>query len=73
LYRRAKIKNIAKKSIENGEDCNEIPESMRRYLALQAMESGKPLASGLLGRGGTFAYGSGMLLNTESSSSKVGM
>jgi hypothetical protein len=69
--RRAKIKNIAKKSIENGEDCNEIPESMRRYLALQAMESGKPLASGLLGRGGTFAYGSGMLLNTESSSSKV--
>jgi len=69
--RRAKIKNIAKKSIENGEDCNEIPESMRRYLALQAMESGKPLASGLLGRGGTFAYGSGMLLNAESSSSKV--
>jgi hypothetical protein len=58
--RRAKIKNIAKKSIENGEDCNEIPESMRRYLALQAMESGKPLASGLLGRGGTFAYGSGI-------------
>jgi hypothetical protein len=45
---------------------------MRRYLALQAMESGKPLASGLLGRGGTFAYGSGMLLNAESSSSKVG-
>ncbi|KIW03883.1 uncharacterized protein PV09_05176 [Verruconis gallopava] len=69
--RRAKIKNIAKKSIENGEDCNEIPESMRRYLALQAMESGKPLASGLLSRGGTFAYGSGMLLNTDSSSSKV--
>lgn len=45
---------------------------MRRYLALQAMESGKPLSSTLLGRGGTFAYGSGMLLNTDSSSGKVG-
>lgn len=44
---------------------------MRRYLALQAMESGKPLGRDLLGRGG-FAYGSGMLLNTETSSSKVG-
>ena len=29
------------KSIENGDDCNDIPESMRRYVALQAMESGK--------------------------------
>jgi hypothetical protein len=45
---------------------------MRRYLALQAMESGKPLGRDLLGRGGAFAYGSGMLLNSESSSSKVG-
>lgn len=72
MNRRAKIKNIAKKSIESGEDCNDIPESMRRYLALQAMESGKPLSSTLLGRGGTFAYGSGMLLNTDSSSGKVG-
>lgn len=41
--RRAKIKNLVKKSIENGEDSNEIPESMRRYLAMQAMETGKPL------------------------------
>ncbi|PSN66372.1 hypothetical protein BS50DRAFT_413406 [Corynespora cassiicola Philippines] len=68
--RRAKIKNIAKKSIENGDDCNDIPESMRRYLALQAMESGK---SSFLGRAGgpMNAYGSGMLLNTDTSSSKV--
>jgi len=44
---------------------------MRRYLALQAMESGKPLGRDLLNRGG-FAYGGGMLLNTETSSSKVG-
>ncbi|KAF2873600.1 hypothetical protein BDV95DRAFT_489327 [Massariosphaeria phaeospora] len=68
--RRAKIKNLAKKSIENGDDCNDIPESMRRYLALQAMESGK---SNFLGRaGGPMAgYASGMLLNTDSSSSKV--
>jgi Homeodomain len=41
--RRAKIKNMVKKSIENGEDSNDIPDSMRRYLAMQAMETGKPL------------------------------
>lgn len=72
--RRAKIKNIAKKSIEDGGDCNDIPESMRRYLALQAMESGKSIGTGFLGRaGGSMApYGSGMLLNTDTSSSKVG-
>ncbi|KAF2646405.1 homeo protein [Massarina eburnea CBS 473.64] len=71
--RRAKIKNIAKKSIENGDDCNDIPESMRRYLALQAMESGKSMGTSFLGRaGGAMApYGSGMLLNTDTSSSKV--
>ena len=44
---------------------------MRRYLALQAMESGKPLGNNLLARGG-FGYNSGVLLNTETSSSKVG-
>ncbi|OCK76780.1 hypothetical protein K432DRAFT_305626 [Lepidopterella palustris CBS 459.81] len=72
--RRAKIKNIAKKSIESGEDCNDIPESMRRYLALQAMESGKTLGRDFLGRaaGGMAAYGSGaMLLNTDTTPSKV--
>ncbi|OCK90132.1 uncharacterized protein K441DRAFT_680537 [Cenococcum geophilum 1.58] len=72
--RRAKIKNIAKKSIESGEDCNDIPESMRRYLALQAMESGKTLGRDFLCRtgGGMAAYGSGaMLLNTDTGSSKV--
>jgi hypothetical protein len=69
--RRAKIKNLVKKSIENGEDSNEIPESMRRYLAMQAMESGKPLGRELLGRGYGFG-GSSMLLNTETNSNKVG-
>lgn len=72
--RRAKIKNIAKKSIESGEDCNDIPESMRRYLALQAMESGKTLGRDFLCRtgGGMVAYGGGaMLLNTDTGSSKV--
>lgn len=43
---------------------------MRRYLALQAMESGKSLGGSLLGR--RAPYG-GMLLNTDTSSSKVGM
>lgn len=46
---------------------------MRRYLALQAMESGKSLGRDFLGRAGSMAaYGSGMLLNTDTSSSKVG-
>lgn len=47
---------------------------MRRYLALQAMESGKSIGTSFLGRtGGSMApYGSGMLLNTDTSSSKVG-
>ncbi len=75
MCRRAKIKNIAKKSIESGEDCNDIPESMRRYLALQALESGKPLGRDLLGRcgSGSTPYGGGaMLFNADSSSNKVG-
>jgi len=75
--RRAKIKLLAKKSIETGEDCDAIPDSMRQYLAIQAMESGKPLARSFLARsGGTMAtYGSGgMLFHAESNnSSKVGM
>lgn len=48
---------------------------MRRYLALQAMESGKTLGRDFLCRtgGGMAAYGSGaMLLNTDTGSSKVG-
>jgi hypothetical protein len=45
---------------------------MRRYLALQAMESGKSMGNNFLGRAGGMPYGSGMLLNTDASSSKVG-
>ena len=44
LPRRAKIKLLAKKSIETGEDCDAIPESMRQYLMVQDIESVKPLA-----------------------------
>ncbi|RDL39668.1 putative Homeobox protein HOY1 [Venustampulla echinocandica] len=60
--RRAKIKLLAKKSIETGEGCADIPESMRQYLALQEMESGKPLAGNFLGRSGLMAYGNGNML-----------
>ncbi|KAI9820945.1 MAG: hypothetical protein M1832_003417 [Thelocarpon impressellum] len=65
--RRAKIKLLAKKSIETGEDCDAIPESMRHYLALQAMESGKPLGRGFPGRSGPLdPYGNaGLLMNAE--------
>lgn len=75
--RRAKIKLLAKKSIETGEDCDAIPDSMRQYLAYQAMESGKCLGRGLPMRTGpaTMAYGPGaeMLLAPEPNHpSKVG-
>lgn len=59
--RRAKIKALAKKSLETGEDFDAIPESMRTYLAMQAMESGKGLGAGFLGRG-LMPYGHGGML-----------
>jgi hypothetical protein len=68
---------MAKKGIDNGEDCDSIPESMRQLLAMQAMESGKPFAPHLLGRpqGPMAQYGSGgMLMNGDpNGSGKVGM
>ncbi|KAI9678591.1 MAG: hypothetical protein M1817_005648 [Caeruleum heppii] len=73
--RRAKIKLLAKKSIETGEDCEAIPESMRQYLALQAMESGRPVARTMNGQGADalMPYGTGeMLLGSEANNpSKV--
>ncbi|KAK4504718.1 hypothetical protein PRZ48_002680 [Zasmidium cellare] len=72
--RRAKIKNIAKRSIESGEDCDSIPESMRQYLAMQAYGPGKGLPATMLGRAGPGfgPYGGGTLcLNTDTSSGKV--
>jgi hypothetical protein len=68
---------MAKKGIDNGEDCDNIPESMRQLLAMQAMESGKPFAPHLLGRpqGPMAQYGNGnMLMNGDpNGSGKVGM
>ncbi|KAL8710066.1 MAG: hypothetical protein Q9220_005337 [cf. Caloplaca sp. 1 TL-2023] len=71
--RRAKIKLLAKKSIETGEDCDSIPESMRTYLAMQEFQNGKTGTRelyGPLGRmpGSATTYGGGMLLNADSSS-----
>ncbi|KAK4451940.1 hypothetical protein QBC34DRAFT_47103 [Podospora aff. communis PSN243] len=54
--RRAKIKMMAKKSLETGEDINDMPESMRQYLHLQAMESGKSFGY-FGGRTGLMPYG----------------
>ncbi|KAL9610038.1 MAG: hypothetical protein Q9167_005223 [Letrouitia subvulpina] len=70
--RRAKIKLLAKKSIETGEDCDAIPESMRTYLAQQEFHNGKPGARefcGPLGRipGSMNTYGGGSLMNADSS------
>jgi hypothetical protein len=68
IYRRAKIKNLAKKSLETGEDIDSIPESMRAYLAMQAMESGKGLNGSYFGRTGLSPFGaSSMLLGDPNS------
>jgi hypothetical protein len=65
-FRRAKIKLMAKKSLETGEDIDSIPESMRNYLALQAMETGKGIGMNFFGRPGMPAYGQGnMFLGGE--------
>lgn len=71
--RRAKIKLIAKKSIESGEDCDGIPESMRNYLAMQAMESGKSLGGNFLGRSSMMPYGNGQMGMGADHQGKVGM
>ncbi|KAL1980426.1 hypothetical protein VTN96DRAFT_4152 [Rasamsonia emersonii] len=64
--RRAKIKMIAKKSIETGEDCDSIPESMRQYLA-QQFDPNKPGGRDLFGRtSGLGGYGSNGGYSNES-------
>jgi hypothetical protein len=63
--RRAKIKLLAKKHLENGEDLDSIPESMRQYLAMQAMESGKGLSGSFLGRSSLLPYGGGVLMGGD--------
>ena len=72
--RRAKIKNIAKRSIESGEDCDSIPESMRQYLAMQQYGPGKGMTGSMLGRAGPGfgPFGSGMIaMNGENPNGKV--
>ncbi|KAI9671401.1 MAG: hypothetical protein M1831_004310 [Alyxoria varia] len=64
--RRAKIKNIAKKSLETGEDCDAIPESMRKYLAMQALESGKPLVRDLNSPSSMGPMSNGLIMNADS-------
>ena len=66
--RRAKIKNLAKKSLETGEDIDSIPESMRAYLAMQAMESGKGLGGNYFGRTGLSPFGHGNMLMCDPNS-----
>ncbi|KAI5289167.1 hypothetical protein KEM52_000887 [Ascosphaera acerosa] len=64
--RRAKIKMIAKKGIESGEDCDAIPESMRQYLAL-GFDYTTPCARNLLAK----AAGFGTRMPSETSSGKT--
>ncbi|KAJ5168942.1 uncharacterized protein N7482_004536 [Penicillium canariense] len=67
--RRAKIKMLAKKSIETGEGCDSIPESMRHYLAMQ-FDPSKPGTRDPFGRAA--GYGApGMYANEVNPSGKV--
>jgi hypothetical protein len=62
---------LAKKSLESGEDMDSIPESMRQYLAMQAMESGKNIP-GFFGRTGLMPYGhQGMMGGEQAGPAKV--
>jgi len=64
---------LAKKGIEGGEDIDNIPEAMRQYLAMQAMESGKPMGGNFLGRAGLTPYGAGsMMIGDSGPQGKVG-
>ncbi|KAI2694576.1 transcriptional regulator family: Homeodomain [Penicillium roqueforti] len=67
--RRAKIKMLAKKSIETGEGCDSIPESMRHYLAMQ-FDPNKAGARDPFGRVGAYGQPS-MYANETSPSGKV--
>ncbi|KAJ5129333.1 uncharacterized protein N7515_005372 [Penicillium bovifimosum] len=67
--RRAKIKMLAKKSIETGEGCDSIPESMRHYLAMQ-FDPNKPGARDPFGRAGAYGPPS-MYANENNPSGKV--
>lgn len=66
---------LAKKSLETGEDIDSIPESMRQYLAMQAMESGKGFAGSYMGRTGLLPFGGGNMLfgGDQSAQGKVCM
>lgn len=65
------MKNIVKRTLENGEVVDDIPEPMRKYLALQAVESGTTFVNHDMSNGGVNAYGSGLMFTTESPASKV--
>jgi hypothetical protein len=61
-HRRAKIKLMAKKSLETGEDIDSIPESMRHYLAIQAIETGKGIGLNFYNRTGLGPQGHGNMM-----------
>lgn len=60
---------LAKKSIETGEGCDSIPESMRQYLAMQ-FDPSKPGARDPFGRAGSYG-GPGAFPNEPTPSGKV--
>ncbi|KAJ5090252.1 hypothetical protein N7532_008936 [Penicillium argentinense] len=68
--RRAKIKMLAKKSIETGEGCDSIPESMRHYLAMQ-FDPTKPGTRDPFGRSAGYGGAPSMYANETNPSGKV--
>lgn len=57
---------MAKKSYESGEDVD-MPESMRKYLAMQAMESGNIPMPDYFAANAMPAYQPGVMMNPETS------
>jgi len=67
---------IAKRTTDTGDMGDDMPESMRQLLALQAMEAGQTFPRQLLGRPGMpmAQYGGGMMMGGDpNASGKVGM
>ncbi|KAK5079022.1 hypothetical protein LTR64_002558 [Lithohypha guttulata] len=71
--RRAKIKMVAKKGMDSIDDLDHMPDSMRQFLAIQAMREGKPFPPHLMGLPGQpVSYGTGsMMMGGDANSGKV--
>ena len=65
---------LSKKGIDSVEDLEHLPDNMRQYLAMQAMQEGKPFPPHLMRPGQQpVSYGNGsLLMGGDNNSGKVG-